>query len=259
MFKKYLYKFAIMLPLLVFTIYTYANVSPESCREYAEYGVPGNDGTLLCRKGYLLAHDSDRKTPIWVAERLTHERASASLARTNNFQSDPDLGKGKRAELSDYKGSGFDRGHMAPAGNMRWDQQAMSESFFLSNMLPQIGKGMNQGIWKDLEEKVRRWAISRGEVFIYTGPIYTKSPPDTIGRNRVAVPTHLYKIIYDPARVEAIAFIMPNAKLKSSDTPSYIATIREVEEKTGLNFLSRLEPRIEDAVELARAEELWAE
>lgn len=259
MFKKYLYKFAIMLFLAVFTIYTYANISLESCREYVEYGVPGNDGTLLCRKGYLLAHDSDRKTPIWVAERLTHERASASLARTNNFQPDPNLEKGKRAELSDYKGSGFDRGHMAPAGNMRWDQQAMSESFFLSNMLPQTGKRMNQGIWKDLEEKVRRWAISRGEVFIYTGPIYAKSPPDTIGRNRVAVPTHLYKIIYDPIRVEAITFIMPNTKLKSSDTPSYIATIREVEEKTGLNFLSRLEPKIEDAVELARAEELWAE
>ena len=148
---------------------------------------------------------------------------------------------------------------MAPAGDMRWDQQAMSESFFLSNMVPQTGKGMNQGIWKNLEEKVRRWAISRGEVFIFTGPIYAKTPPDTIGRNKVAVPTHLYKIIYDPVRVEAIAFIMPNIKLQSSDMPSYIVTIREVEEKTGLNFLSSLKPKIEDAVELTKAEELWVE
>jgi len=142
---------------------------------------------------------------------------------------------------------------------MRWDQQAMAESFFLSNMVPQTGIGMNRGIWKDLEEKIRRWAISRGEVFIYTGPIYTRSPPDSIGRNKVAVPTHLYKIIYDPVRLEAIAFIMPNTNLQSADMPRYIVTIREVEQKTGLNFLSKPEPQIEEAVELTRAEALWVE
>lgn len=259
MFRKYLSQFTIALFLVVFTTGTYADASLEGCREYTKYGAPGRDGTLLCRKGYLLAHDSDRKTPIWVAERLTREKASASLVRINNFQPDPELEVGKRAELSDYKRSGYDRGHMAPAGDMQWDQQAMSESFFLSNMVPQTGKGMNQGIWKGLEEKVRRWAVSRDEVIIYTGPIYAKSPPDTIGRNKVAVPTHLYKIIYDPVRVEAIAFIMPNIKLENFDMPSHIVTIREVEEKTGLNFLSKLQPQIENAVELTKAEELWAE
>jgi endonuclease G len=181
------------------------------------------------------------------------------MARTNNFQPDPDLDEGERAELSDYKGSGYDRGHMAPAGDMRWNPDAMSESFYLSNMVPQVGKGMNQGIWKDLEEKVRLWALDRGEVFIYTGPIYAVTPSKTIGENKVAVPSHLYKIVYDPARVEAIAFIMPNVKLKASDMPNYIVTVREVEAKTGLDFLSRLRPKIEDMVETARAEALWDE
>lgn len=259
MFNKHLPQFAGALFLVAISTGTYADTSLEGCSEYAKYGIPGESGTLLCRKGYLLAHSPDRKVPIWVAEHLTREKASASLERTNDFRPDPDIKAGERAELSDYKGSGYDRGHMAPAGDMRWDQQAMSESFYLTNMVPQTGKGMNQGIWKDLEEKVRLWALNRGEVYIYTGPIYATADPDTIGTNRVAIPTHLYKIIYDPVTVDAIAFIMPNIKLKSSDMPTFIVTIREVEEKTGLNFLSRLKQKIQDAVELTKAEELWAE
>lgn len=257
MFRSYLSRYALAILLVVFAAGASAAGSLEGCKEYTKYGVPGKSGALLCRTGYLLAHDPDRKTPIWVAEHLTYEKASATLARTNNFQPDPDLEEGERAELSDYKGSGYDRGHMAPAGDMRWSQQAMSESFYLSNMVPQVGKGMNQGIWKDLEEKVRQWALDRGELYIYTGPIYADASPKTVGANQVAVPTHIYKIVYDPARVEAIAFIMPNKKLKSSDMPSYIVTIREVEDKTGLNFLSKLRPKIEEAVETVKAEELW--
>jgi endonuclease G len=256
---RVLSRFIVALLLLVFTSGGYAANVPESCKEYAKMGVPGESGTLLCRKGYLLAHDTSRKTPIWVAEHLTYEKASASLARSNNFQADPDLEEGERAELSDYKGSGYDRGHMAPAGDMRWDPQAMTESFFLSNMVPQVGRGMNQGIWRDLEEKVRQWALNRGEVYIYTGPIYANGAPKTIGANKVAVPTHLYKVVYDPIQVEAIAFIMPNMKLKSSDMPNYIVTIREVEAQTGLDFLPRLKKKVEDAVESAKAEALWDE
>lgn len=257
MFGSYLPRYALAILLAILTAGASADGSLEGCKEYAKLGVPGTSGTLLCRTAYLLAHDTDRKTPIWVAEHLTHDKAAATLARTNNFQPDPDLDEGERAELSDYKGSGYDRGHMAPAGDMRWDQQSMSESFFLSNMVPQVGKGMNQGIWKDLEEKVRHWALDRGELYIYTGPIYANAAPKTIGANKVAVPTHIYKIVYDPVQVEAIAFIMPNMKLKSSDMPNYIVTVREVEEKTGLNFLSRLKPKIEDAVESTKAGALW--
>lgn len=231
---------------------------PPACMEYAKYGVPDSDGMLLCRKGYLLAYDKERKTPVWVAERLTRDRADASLARSNDFRADPDLEAGERAELSDYKRSGYDRGHMAPAGDMRWDQQAMSESFFLSNMVPQVGIGMNRGIWKDLETRVRQWAKDRGEVYIYTGPI-PGAHPKLIGTHKIAVPERLYKIVYDPVRVEAIAFIMPNEKLRSSDMPSYIVSIRQVENETGLNFLSKIREKIQDIVETEKAEALWSE
>jgi endonuclease G len=103
--------------------------SIQGCKEYSKLGVPGNDGELLCKKGFLLSHSAERKTPIWVIEHLTEEKASGTLPRYNKFQPDPDLEEGDRAELSDYKGSGYDRGHMAPSADMRWDQQAMEECF----------------------------------------------------------------------------------------------------------------------------------
>lgn len=231
----------------------------SNCREYVKLGIPGEEGDLLCRKGYALAHDPQHKTPFWVAEHLTEDKVSAVLARSNDFQADPDLNEGECAEPSDYKKSGYDQGHMAPAGDMRWDTQAMSESFFLSNMAPQVGVGMNRGIWKNLEEKVRGWTQRRSELYVYTGPIYENGLVKTIGANKVGVPTHFYKIVYDPANVEAIAFIMPNRKLKTSEMASYIVTIRDIEKQTGLNFLSKLRKRIQDSVETEKAADVWSE
>lgn len=231
--------------------------SIEGCKEYSKLGIPGQEGELLCRKGYLLSHSADRKTPIWVIEHLTADKANGTIPRYNKFQPDPDLEEGERAELDDYKKSGYDQGHMAPAADMRWDLQAMEECFFLSNMVPQVGIGMNRGIWKNLEEHVRTWATNRGELYIFTGPIYEDGGKKTIGKNKVAVPTHIYKIIYDPHKAEAIAFIMPNEKLNSADMPNYIVTIRDVEEKTGLNFLSNLDQHVQDVIETKKAKGLW--
>lgn len=131
----------------------------EDCAEYAQLGVPGHDGDLLRRPGHLLAHDPVRKTPIWVIERLTTEKATSTVVprEEGSFRINPDLVKRRRAGLSDYRNSGYDRGHMAPAADMRWDKQAMIECFCLSNMVSQVGKRMNQGIWKVLEELVRTW------------------------------------------------------------------------------------------------------
>ncbi|HTE89111.1 MAG TPA: DNA/RNA non-specific endonuclease, partial [Terriglobales bacterium] len=88
----------------------------DNCEEYIKYGIPGDTGDPLCRKGFALAHNSERKTAVWVAEHLTKEKVAGQLQRTDNFAPDPDLPPGKRAEVSDYKGSNYDRGHMAPSG-----------------------------------------------------------------------------------------------------------------------------------------------
>jgi endonuclease G len=246
-----------LITVLFFANTTLALAAPlESCQEFTKYGIPGTGGDLLCRKGYLLAHDPRCLTPKWVAEHLTKEKAGGTLKRKNSFRPDPELPVGKRAELSDYKGSGYDRGHMAPSADFAYDPQAMKESYYLSNMVPQ-NPDMNQHIWKGLEEKVRQWAMDRGELYIYTGPIYRDVEIKTIGDNQVCIPTHIYKIVFDPRNVEAIAFIMPNEPLDPSDMGNYISTIRDVEEQSGLDFLKRLKKSVEDAVETEKAEDLW--
>jgi endonuclease G len=228
----------------------------ESCKEYTQYGVPGNDGDLLCRKGYLVAHDPYCLTPFWTAEHLTSQKASGTLKRSGKFKADPDLEVGKRAELTDYKNSGYDRGHMAPSADFAYDAQAMRESFYLSNMVPQSPK-MNQQIWRMLEDKARQWAIDRGELYIYTGPIFEGDEVEAIGDNGVCVPTRIYKIIFDPVKVEAIAFIMPNQPLSIDDMPNYIVSIRDIEALTGLDFLNDLTKSVEDKVETEKAVGLW--
>ena len=235
-----------------------AQASPlDDCRDQIRYGAPGQSGILLCRQGYLLDYNAARKTPDWVGYHLTPAKVHGTARRSNDFRPDPDLPIGQRAELADYKGSGYDRGHMAPAAAMRWSAQAMSESFLLSNMAPQVGAGMNRGIWKLLEEKVRDWVDSRGELYVVTGNIYTSPNPKTIGPDRVAVPDACYKVIFDPARMDAIAFIIPNRSEKNSELPKFVTSVDEVEKATGLHFLSGLDPAVAAPIK-SRIDPLWA-
>lgn len=227
----------------------------EDCKDFARYGLPGSSGDLLCRKGFLLAHSPERKTPIWVIEHLESEKLNGLIARTDDFKPDSDLEKGRRAELIDYEDSGYQRGHMASAEDMSWDEQAMHQSFLLSNMVPQNGP-MNGGIWRVLEGKVRKWALDRKSVYVFTGPIFANNF-ETIGKNKVAVPNKLFKVIFDPEHKEAIAFIMANQKLKTADMPQYMVTVRDVEKVTGLDFLSALPREEQDKIETATRTELW--
>jgi len=229
---------------------------PKACEEYAEYGIPSEDGTLLCRMGFLLAHDDEFLTPIWVAERLTKEKVLGGLPRKDNFRADPDLPKGKRAELADYAGSGFDRGHAAAAGNLRWHAQAMQEGGYLSNIVPQNSHN-NRQIWALLEAQVRDWALVRGELIVYTGTVYDNEEANmAIGKNKVGVPDRLYKVVYDTQRKEAIAFLLPNQPIDAKHLKNYIVSVREIESITGLNFLSALPRKEQNRIEKAKAE-MW--
>ncbi len=228
---------------------------PSDC-EHLKYGAPSKGPVLICRLGYALSHDAILKVPNWVIYHLTRRRVSGKLPRIDRFRADPDLDKRNRATLNDYRKSGYDRGHMAPAGSMKWDARAMNESFLLSNIVPQVGAGFNRGIWRVLEARVRKWTIERGELYIITGPIF-EGPPKTIGKNNVAVPSHFFKIIFDPIQVEAIAFIMPNRRLETSHLPKHITSVDAIEVRTGLDFLSRLEDGIEDRIEGIIQQHLW--
>ena len=205
--------------------------------DHLRLGVPGKADTIIDRPGYALGYIEYHEQPAWVIYRLTKEQALTKAAkRGDDFKEDPDIPTGS-ATPADYRSSGFDRGHLAPAADMAYSMRTMGDSFFMSNMSPQRPK-FNRGVWKDLEAQVRNFAITEQDVYIVTGPILPKTKTVTIGSNKVTVPTHYYKIVYDRTPPEKmIAFILPN---DGSDRPlqDFAVTVDAVEAATGLNFFS---------------------
>lgn len=216
------------------------------------------------REGYVLGQDARLKIPLWVQYELSRQELDGPAERSDDFRADTSIPPGSRAELGDYAGSGFDRGHMAPAADMNRSTDVMSESFLLSNMAPQVGIGFNRHIWAQLEDAVRGWVRQRGPLTIIIGPIFevedNKVTYRVIGDSHVAVATHFYKIVVDtnnPESPDALAFILPNESLTGRNFPEFLATIDEVEAATGLDFLSRLEDERERSLESRRAQSVW--
>ena len=168
--------------------------------------------------GYSFSYNEVHEQASWVAYELTDEKIRGTEKRKNNFRADPYV-KTSSASLSDYKGSGYDRGHLAPAADMKWSTTAMSESFFMSNMSPQW-PGFNRGIWKKLESKIRDWAKYNKRIYIVTAGILDDGLY-TIGTNSVSIPNYYYKVIldYTEPELKAIGFILPNKKSKAPLQP----------------------------------------
>lgn len=212
-------------------------------------------GQVLKRKGYTLSYNADYKTPQWVAWELTRKETEGEEGRTDKFLPDPDV-RGAKAYTGDYTRSGYDRGHMAPAADMKWNKQAMEESFYMSNICPQ-NPNLNRGDWNDLEEKSRQWAKRYGAVYIACGPIYDTKHPKRIGNNRVAVPDAFYKVILinDRKNPQAIGFIFPNSA-GHKPLKKYVVTVDSVEKRTNIDFFPALPDEIEDRIEAELVREL---
>ncbi|GGJ62786.1 DNA/RNA non-specific endonuclease [Deinococcus aquiradiocola] len=208
----------------------------QSCTDEFRAGQPtaGVDGTrVLCRLDYVSVYDPARKVPLVVGEHLTVAELQGDTPRSDNFAPDPDLQSGERAELTDYRASGYDRGHMAPAADFVGGDTQMTQSFYLSNMVPQNGE-LNRGFWAGLEDATRACVRSLGEAYVLTGPVF-EGRVRTIGPDRVAVPSSLYKIVVSGN--SARAFLIPNRAVpKSSRFPRYETTVDEVQRATGLTF-----------------------
>lgn len=212
-------------------------------------------GHILKRKGYTLSYNADYKTPQWVAWELTKKETKGKEGRTDKFLPDPDV-RGAKAYTSDYTKSGYDRGHMAPAADMKWSKQAMEESFYLSNICPQ-NPNLNRGDWNDLEEKSRQWAKKHGVIYVACGPIYDTKRPKRIGNNKVAVPDAFYKVVLiNPKKnPQAIGFIFPN-KAGHKPLKKYIVSVDSVEKRTNIDFFPALPDEIENRIEAELAQEL---
>jgi len=191
----------------------------------------------LCYDSFAILHSGESKTPVFVAERLNRESvAEAHEKRSNNFFSESRLRIIEQATLEDYIGSDFDRGHMAPAGDMQ-NATAMAESFSLANIVPQA-PGHNRGVWaKNVEAATRKYvARATGNVFVITGPVYEPSiaASPSIGPGHVRVPRYLFKLVYDEQTNRAWAYWQENSDLTKASRP---ISYDELVKRTGVKFL----------------------
>ena len=198
-------------------------------------------------KGMDVSFNPRYHIPNWVSWELTADETDGSVTRTNKFSADPDIESS--AETWDYNYSGYDRGHMAPAGDMRWDKEAMEQTFYMTNIVPQV-KALNAGTWKNLEEKCRQWAEADSAIYIVCGPVIDGKPIEYIGDTRVYVPKRFFKVIISPYAVPArgIGFIMPNGKVNGG-MQACAVPIDSVEALTGHDFFASLPDDVENAIE----------
>jgi endonuclease G len=190
----------------------------------------------LCSDNFAVLYSQTSKTPMVVVERLNSAllRDAKGEERTNAFYPDPRIPKGARAELSDYRGSNLDRGHQSPAADAP-DQKAMAQSFALSNMIPQDPNN-NRKIWSKVEKDVRKYAQRvDGNVFVFTGPLYDQGF-QTIGENKVWVPTRLFKLVYDEKTQRAWAYVLSNGNTPIQKPMDYDSFVK----LTGLQLLGNL-------------------
>ena len=229
-----------------------------ACQTRAQMLVKGGEGGVLLEySGFTVSFNTQTKLPNWVAYELTAAETEGTVKRNNNYYPDPEL-KEKQADNNDYRNSGWDRGHMAPAGDMKWSEQAMLESCYFTNMCPQ-NKNLNGGDWRSLEERCRAWAQKYGEIQIVCGPIIGEMKNGTLGENKVVIPDAFYKVLLVKIaeEYEGIGFVFEN-KAGHRKLGEYAMSIDSVEQITGLDFFHELPNRIEKKVEADYHKEVWA-
>lgn len=204
---------------------------------------------ILRRKGYITSYNRQTKNPNWVAWHLTKDHTHGSSQRKQEqFTEDEEI-EAPRATDNDYYNSRYDRGHMCPAGDNKWDREAMRQSFLFTNICPQ-NHGLNKYEWNDLEIQCREWARKYGAIDIVCGPIYShKGEQKTIGRNKVWVPDAFFKVILcRNGAPKAIGFIYRNGGIKQ-DRREAVRSVDEIEALTGIDFFPALDDQTETRVE----------
>ncbi|MEM6379463.1 MAG: DNA/RNA non-specific endonuclease [Bacteroidota bacterium] len=215
-------------------------------------------GTIVHHPYFSLSYDEEHEQAEWVSYILTRDRLDMPwVDRADRFEEDAKVPSGS-STWQDYRGSGYDRGHLAPAADMAFSKDAMEQSFLMSNISPQ-SRDFNKGIWKELEELTRSWAKKNKKLYVVTGPILSEEVKGSIGENEVSVPAGFYKVLLDisePGK-KAIAFVLPN-EISYEPLFKYATSIDAVEELTGINFFSNLMTReIENELEADFNIDLW--
>jgi len=223
---------------------------------------------ILKRKGYTTSYNSKTKTPNWVAWHLTKSHTYGSHQRKQEMFAEDESVKAPRATDRDYFNSRYDRGHMCPAGDNKWDRQAMTESFLFTNICPQ-NHGLNKYEWNDLEILCRDWAREYGAIDIVCGPLYasaadrykvgrnSQDTPETIGKNKVWVPHSFFKVVLcRQGRPKAIGFVFRNKGVKQRMDEA-VRSVDEVERLTGIDFFPELDDTTEQRIEASASLSEW--
>jgi endonuclease G len=211
---------------------------------------------MLTRIGYVTSYNKQTRCPNWVAWKLTKAHTYGKQLRDNErFEEDFDVPE-PRATYQDYYNSRYDRGHMCPAGDNKWDEAAMTESFLMTNICPQ-NHGLNKEDWNDLEMQCRTWARRYGELTIVCGPLFEEESPRLIGRNKVTVPSAFFKVVYrDKPEPQAVGFIFGNHG-RPQPWREQVVSVDEVERRSGINFFLMLPDDVEDRVEACDVLDKW--
>lgn len=212
---------------------------------------------IVSRKGYTVSYNISTKNPNWVAWNLTREHASGSVPRYKGYLDDNEI-QGYVPKEEDWFNmpSSLSHGHMCPAGDNKWDEKAMEQTFLLSNMCPQTQK-LNSGSWNKLETKCRDWARRYGSIYIVCGPVYESNSPSTMGNAKIWIPDAFYKVILCmEGTPKAIGFIYANDEQPHNMQKS-MRTVDEIEAMTGIDFFYNLPDDIENDIEARWAQKDW--
>lgn len=243
-------------------------------KEAAAYELDGNfthsnhKGKTYHHKNYSLSYSEEDEQSEWVSYELTRNETKGDEERADLFSQDPIITTGS-AQPYEYRNSGYDKGHLAPAADMRFDETAMNECFYMSNISPQI-KEMNRGVWNDLEVQSRQWARRFGRIYVVCGPVLNQpnskkkrlSYDDKYkGRTetRITIPDYFYKIIFDfskKGKEKMIAFCIPNREVEDSFR-NYAVTVDSIEEMTGIDFFNNLPTAVQAQYESSIDLDKW--
>ena len=219
----------------------------------------GKPEMLLMKTAFVISYNVNTMCPNYVAWRLTPQRVEGSVKRKDEFAEDMSMGESTRLTSADYAGSGYDRGHMCPAGDNKHDAKAMNESFLMTNVCPQ-NHNLNKGDWNELEQQCRQWVADYGDLYIVCGPIFDSKNPAKIGRRKkmkVSVPDRFFKVVLSMGEhPKAIGFVYPN-QATSREMRSYCVSVDDVEKATGIDFYPELPDDTENRVERACNPAAW--
>lgn len=262
--KKTLYTILTLVCILCFWLfdnfytpntYSYPHQNPSKSKIDAMFYPSSTTGDIVYHTNYSLSYYEKHEQAEWVFYQLTKDQLTYDDRKRPYFIEDPKI-KTKSADWRNYKGSGYDRGHLCPAGDRRFSEYAYNETFYTSNISPQNAE-FNAGVWNDLEQQVRYWCKKYGNLYVITGGVL-EDDLLTIGEENVSVPKYFYKIIArnEGENLKMIGFLIPN-KPTNNSYASFLVSIDEIEYKTGIDFFNKLSNTIESDLESTINKNNW--